>query len=278
MSRTLFGMDDKINDAVERLLDAHKFSQSLGFGKIYVAFSGGKDSVALYGVTKIAAERAGIDLLDFADFHYHVTGIDPPELVHFIKKEFPFVQRGLYERSMWQLIVDNAFPPTRLIRYCCVALKEHGGEGRFCATGVRRAESVQRSSRGEFEEIGRTKAEGKILFNDNDEDRRQLEHCLPKKKYVVNPIIDWTDFDVWEFIRTHNLPYCSLYDEGFTRLGCIGCPMATVKNRRDQFERWPKFRDSYIRAFERMLREREERTRNQLENWRRRYEMVVIWG
>lgn len=248
----------KIDRAVKRVIAAYNFSQSLGLGKLWVCFSGGKDSVCLYGVVKKAAEKMDIPLLDFAEFHYNVTGIDPPELVQFIKKEFPFVHRDLYKESMWQLIVRNGMPPSRWSRYCCAELKEKGGKGRFCATGIRWAESTQRKSRGAFEDYGKTKAERKILFNDNDEDRRQLEHCIPKRKYIVNPIIDFTDEDVWRFIRGENLPYCKLYDQGFKRLGCIGCPMAGGKQQQEQFARYPKFRDAYIRAFDRMLIKRKE--------------------
>ena len=251
-------LQPKVYKAVERVIDAYKFSQSLGLGKLWVCFSGGKDSVALYGIVKKAAEKVNIPLLDFAELHYNVTGIDPPELVQFIKTEFPFVHRDLHKESMWQLIVRNGMPPSRWHRYCCAELKEKGGEGRFCATGIRWAESTQRKSRGEFEDYGQTKAQKKILFNDNDEDRRQLEHCIPKHKYIVNPIIDFTDDDVWQFIRDENLPYCKLYDQGCKRLGCIGCPMAGGKVQQEQFARYPKFRDAYIRAFDRMLIKRKE--------------------
>jgi phosphoadenosine phosphosulfate reductase len=252
-------LQPKVYKAVERVIDAYKFSQSLGLGKLWVCFSGGKDSVCLYGVVKKAAEKVGIPLLDFAELHYNVTGIDPPELVQFIKTEFPFVQRDLHKESMWQLIVRNGMPPSRWHRYCCAELKEKGGDGRFCATGIRWAESPQRKSRGEFEDYGQTKAQKKILFNDNDDDRRQLEHCIPKQKYIVNPIIDFTDEDVWQFIRDENLPYCKLYDQGCKRLGCIGCPMAGGKVQQEQFAKYPKFRDAYIRAFDRMLVKRKER-------------------
>jgi phosphoadenosine phosphosulfate reductase len=265
----------KITKAVERVIDAYKFSQSLGLGKLWVCFSGGKDSVCLYGVVKKAAEKMGIPVLDFAELHYNVTGIDPPELVQFIKTEFPFVHRDLYKESMWQLIERKQMPPTRLVRYCCAELKEKGGEGRFCATGVRWAESTQRKSRGEFEDIGKTKAEGKILFNDNDDDRRQMEHCIPKRKYVVNPIIDFTDEDVWQFIREENLPYCKLYDQGFKRLGCIGCPMAGGKQQKKQFDRWPKFYQAYIRAFDRMIEERKKSGREVV--WQTGEEVMEWW-
>jgi phosphoadenosine phosphosulfate reductase len=238
---------------VERVIDAYKFSQSLGLGKLYVAFSGGKDSICLHKVVELAAEKDSIPFLEYAEVHYNVTGIDPPELVHFIKEQYPHVSRDLYKKSMWQLIVERRMPPTRLVRYCCTELKERGGEGRFTLTGVRKAESYARSQRGAFESIGKTRKEGKILFNDNDDDRRVMEHCLPKHQYVCNPIIDWSDDDVWEFIKRFNMPYCNLYDQGYKRLGCIGCPMAGGKRQREVLEKFPKFRDAYIRAFDRMI-------------------------
>lgn len=245
--------------SVERVISAYRFSQNLGMGKLYVAFSGGKDSVALYGICKLAARRLGMDVLDICDFHYNITNVDPPELVMFIKREFPFVVRDLPKKTMWQLIIQKKIAPTRIVRYCCSELKERGGKGHFCVTGVRWAESTRRrATRGIFEDVGHTKAEGRILFEDNDEDRRELEHCIPKQKYICNPIVDWSEETVWRFIRDQGLPYCSLYDEGFHRLGCIGCPMASKKEKLRSFERWPKYRDQYIRTFDKMIAARKE--------------------
>lgn len=95
------------------------------------------------------------------------------------------------------------------------------------------------------------------LNNDNDTIRKMTEHCVPKGKVILNPIIDWTDEDVWEFIHTENLPYCCLYDEGHSRIGCIGCPMNT--GRDTDFERWPKYKEAYLRTFDRMLQSRRKR-------------------
>lgn len=97
-----------------------------------------------------------------------------------------------------------------------------------------------------------------MLVNDNEESRRMIETCYKRHKTLVNPIIDWTDDDVWEFINGNAIEYCSLYDEGFTRIGCIGCPMARKKGREREFARWPKYKELYLRAFEKMLKIRFE--------------------
>ncbi len=71
---------------------------------------------------------------------------------------------------------------------------------------------------------------------------------------MVNPLVDWTDEEVWEYIHQQNLPYCELYDQGYTRIGCIGCPLAGAEKMKRDFERYPKYRDNYIRAFDRMIK------------------------
>jgi phosphoadenosine phosphosulfate reductase len=142
-------------------------------------------------------------------------------------------------------------PPTRVIRYCCKDLKEGGGKDRLAITGVRWAESSRRrNSHAMFETMGKNK----ILFNDNDNNSKMLEICAAKSKRVLNPIVEWEESDVWSYIKQRGLKYCSLYDEGFRRLGCIGCPMARRGGRLKEFARWPKFYDAYLRAFDRMLK------------------------
>lgn len=245
----LFPMNDLIEKSIERVKDAYRFSVNLGLGKLYVCFSGGKDSVA---ILRLCQKTFGDSFLNCCEFHYNVTGIDHPELFYFIREKFPFVIFDYPKTNIWNLILKNKMPPTRLMRYCCQELKERGGNGRFCVTGVRWQESTRRKlNRGALEK------DGVILNADNDEDRRELEHCIPKQKYICNPIIDWTEEEVWRFIIKENLPYCSLYDKGFHRLGCIGCPMDS--ERRKVLENYPKFKRQYIRTFEKMIKLRKEK-------------------
>ena len=69
--------------------------------------------------------------------------------------------------------------------------------------------------------------------------------------FFICPIAYWTDADVWAFHRLRSLPYCELYDEGFKRLGCIGCPLAGPNMQSIEFARWPKYEQAWRLSFER---------------------------
>ena len=75
----------------------------------------------------------------------------------------------------------------------------------------------------------------------------------------MNPIVDWTDEDVYGFLEDAKCPMNPLYAEGRCRVGCIGCPLAGKKQREAEFVRWPKYKQLYLNAFERMLEERKRR-------------------
>ena len=264
-----------VEASVERVKMAWVLNNHLEGKKMLLAFSGGKDSICLFFVCKQASEELGIPMEDMFEVQYNITTVDPPELVQFVrqmKKDYPFIQMIHPKKTMWQLIVEKHLPPHRKSRYCCAELKEsHSVKGGYTLTGVRRAESVKRSGRFAFEKKGKTVADAVgadevFLSNDNTEDRQASEFCQRKATHICNPIIDWSDEDVWHFIKGKNLPYCKLYDEGFKRLGCIGCPLASDKDRARDFERWPGFKKCYTKAFEKMLdwykapeREREKR-------------------
>ena len=128
-------------------------------------------------------------------------------------------------------------------------------EGGYTLTGVRHAESAKRSNRTPFEVLGRSRKET-ILLNDNDVERRWDEFCMQKNAHTCNPIIDWSDDDVWKYIKDNNLPYCKLYDEGFDRLGCIGCPMKSSEYRKADFLRWEGFKKKYLEACEKVVAKR----------------------
>lgn len=276
----------KLEVAIQRL---RSFEPPEGY---FVAFSGGKDSQCVYHLCKIA----GIKF----EAHYNVTSVDPPELIKFIKSNYPDVIFDVPHDadgkriSMWSLIEQKLMPPTRLARYCCQALKEQAGEGRIVVTGVRWAESARRTrSHGAVTMIGKPKntqknalelnvnikktKSGGIVFNlDNAAEKRLVESCYRTRKTLVNPIVDWDEADVWQFLNEiAKVSHCCLYDEGFLRLGCIGCPMQGREKMKKGFARWPKYKALYLKAFERMLAAR--RTKGLKTEWKNAEEVFAWW-
>ncbi len=255
---------DKEQIAIERLRAASEMSLSKYQAPLVLTISGGKDS----SVCTAPAERAGVP---FEIMHNHTTA-DAPETVYFVREEFKRLEgKGIkctlnlptYKgkpTSMWALIPQKLMPPTRIVRYCCSILKETGGKGRFIITGVRWAESKKReTTRGIYETNSKDKAKRIILANDNDDRRQLFETCTIKAKRVVNPIIDWTDAEVWEYISAEKIQINPLYGCGFSRVGCVGCPMAGTAGRFFEFVRYPKYKAAYIAAFDRMIEERRRR-------------------
>lgn len=259
---------DKEKKAIERIKLGSEMSEQYYEKPIVCVYSGGKDSDVMLELFK----RSGVN---FEVHHSHTTA-DAPQTVYYIRKvfaelenqgikctiELPFY-KGV-RTSMWSLIPQKLMPPTRLVRYCCSVLKETGCRNRMIATGIRWDESTSRKSRSAYETIGHKKidkisvSDEKMLLSDNNEKRMLFEKCEMKAKTVVNPIIDWKNREVWEFYRNECKNHNPLYDMGFTRVGCIGCPMVD-KQRWHEFNMFPKYKKMYVAAFDRMIVERNRR-------------------
>jgi adenylylsulfate reductase, thioredoxin dependent len=245
---------DKEQLAIKRLLEASEMSLQFYNQPLVITYSGGKDSDVLLEF----ARRSGI-IFEVQNSH---TTADAPETVYHIREVFKELElQGVKctinypKMSMWQLIPHKKFPPTRLARYCCDYLKEGDCKNRMIATGVRWAESTKRKSRGIFEDINRNRDKVIKLMNDNDDKRLLFERCTLQAKTIVNPIIDFTDNEIWDFYYNECKFHNPFYGNGLTRCGCIGCPMAG-KKRYTEFRLYPKYKQMYIRAFERMIEDR----------------------
>ena len=235
IDHTLFGTVDKVRQAID-LLREHEPPEGY-----YLCFSGGKDSVVIYELAK----RAGVNF----DAHHNVTTVEPPQLMRFIRDNYPDVINESPSLTMYKLIVKNKMPPTRLMRYCCAQLKERGGKGRVKVTGIRAEESPRRAKRPQI-----------------DPDR----HGNGKFVHVIK---NWSTADVWQFIRENNLPYCSLYDEGFSRIGCVLCPFENHEKALLDMQMFPAIADYYRRA----CRKSFEVNRDKIRNWKSGDEMFDWW-
>lgn len=228
VEQTLFGERDKVKIAIERL---RFYEPEEGY---YLAYSGGKDSDTILTLAKMAGVKF--------DAHHNLTTIDPPELVYHVRWHLE-VQIDRPEKPFLRRMLDKGFPPLRQQRWCCAEYKERGGVGRLVLTGVRAEESWKRRQ------------------------RKMVEHCLddPSKRYL-HVIFDWTEEDVWEFLRKNQIPYCSLYDEGWKRIGCLFCPMAG-KHKLVEATRYPRYVSLFIKAFDRLFVERKASDKLDFQNW-----------
>ena len=235
----------------------------------YLAFSGGKDSQALYHMTQLAGVRF--------QGHMNLTSVDPPEVIRFVKKNYPEVELIKPGKSIFQHAIEKQILPTMRVRWCCAEYKETAGAGKVTLIGIRKAESTRRAKRNEVEinnrkfsgdldglEEYRQEQKAKRLkrksktdgVNITNADEEQTLGCIHgKESLLISPIIYWTEQDVWEFLNdVVRVPHCSLYDEGWHRIGCIGCPMSSHKQKILENERYPHVKRGWIKAIKAIRR------------------------
>lgn len=209
-------LEAKVEKAIATLQQYEKHALDFSNEGYFLAFSGGKDSCVLKHLANLASVRYAA--------YYNVTTIDPPELVRFIRSQHPDVRWNRPKVALLTLAAKNGLP-LRRSRWCCRQYKELHGQGRVKLLGIRASESPQRAKRWSVFTRWKSKA-----------------GC-----FCLNPILYWTDENIWQFIKSEHIAVCSLYSEGFHRLGCVGCPMAGA-GRRKQFEKWPGYKREFQRA------------------------------
>lgn len=261
----------KIKHSVELLRKAEKlalkYDSEDGF---YLAFSCGKDSQAMFHVAKMAGVKFKA--------HMNFTSVDPPQVIIFKRRQYPSVVEHAPRASIFDLAVEKGILPSMRIRWCCAELKESAGAGKVTLIGIRRDESSRRAKRHEVEvsnkkfsgnlaqftqwqqeEISKKeeklmrkmKRDGKKVNEDQFSlDKDNEVRCINgKDSILVSPIFDWSESDVWYFLNNIlGVPHCELYDQGYTRIGCILCPMSQYKQKLRELRDFPHVKRGWIRA------------------------------
>lgn len=239
---TFTPITDRITTAISLIRrgerTALRYQPAIGYT---VAFSGGKDSQVVYHLAKMAGVR-------FQAVH-HITSIDAPHTLKFIRQQYPDVILQRPPRTFQQLCLDFRALPSRWMRFCCTYLKERGGENAFTITGVRHGESFKRENREQVEILTRRRHPKFTggTYDDFEHHQTVESQCIRgKDKLILNPILDWSEAEVWQFLAMIHAPINPLY-EYCSRVGCVFCPLASVAARRRHVQLFPRYVDMFIR-------------------------------
>lgn len=279
LSRASMPMRNQIEKSIEVVRKAEKLALMYSEDGFWVGFSGGKDSQALLAIVQLAGVKY--------QAYFSPTSIDPPEVIRFIRQQYPEVTFTKLTKSVYSRALERQTLPTKQMRWCCKDFKERGGEGRVTLVGVRKAESVNRSKRnvievshhkfsGDFSDFKQWSDEQRAAkmtqFDQFSEHKEQMVTCVGgKDKIIISPILEWSDTDVWTFLNNVlQIPHCELYDKGRTRIGCIMCPMSTHKQIVKDMIDFPQVYEKWVKTVMKLRSKEFSMTRkNQQQLYRR---------
>jgi phosphoadenosine phosphosulfate reductase len=177
--------------------------QGADLERIYVAWTGGKDSTVVLYLWR-----------QYLRQHFQET-ILPQVIIVDTGLKFAEIQEFQRQiRQEWGIRCNIARPEIDLQTYpiaqdpiqCCSDLKIHPLKekmrqlgAQYLLTGVRADEHPSRQDR---------------LWKEPRHDPDYIQ---------INPIMHWTEMDVWSFHMEQGISYCSLYDQGYRSLGCRPC-------------------------------------------------------
>ena len=266
--------EKKVEVAYERYRWAAKEAERLFDMPLVVRYSGGKDSDVILQLAKESGVAFRVT--------HNLTTADPPDNVYYIRRVFDALREegidcriNVPRRSLWKIMRETLVIPSRIMRVCCSELKERRmPDAPYIVTGVRWAESAGRRAKSGIAMVHtasappptsprytgseQAAAAAGLLTTDDASTRRLFEQCQMRGVRVLNPIIDWSDDDVWDYLHSRHIEGNPLYKEGWTRIGCVGCPLAGRRARELAFARYPKLYKAWRDAIAYVIERRKE--------------------
>ena len=229
----------KVEKSKKILKLASEMSQHYYNEPIVICYSGGKDSDVILRLAMETLKPEEFEVL------HSITTVDSPVTNKYVNDVFKELKdKGIkcsksipkgadgQPTNMWKLIREKQMPPTRLVRYCCQVLKETHTPNRVAVLGVRSDESTKRQGRDIFGVRGGSYSEATFFSLEHTDEvhREALERedepngsvwdCTlikvmrDKNDTVVNPIYEWSDSDVWDYLKRGggSITLCTIWD------------------------------------------------------------------
>lgn len=237
LQQNLFS-DEIEAQAIDRIVRFSKIANSLGLD-ICLGFSGGKDSQVVYHLMK----RSGVPFKA-----YYNVAFESNTTKKFIRENYPdVIWRKDHKFGFVENIIKNhaGLLPTVKTAYCCADYKHNPKYADKCSVvGVRKAESKARETRTAISiKNKKTLKKNKELIT-----KYFVENCQntgTKSIIQLLPIVDWTDKDVWNYIKKYQLPINPEYLHS-KRVGCMVCCKANFTSNYYYLMKYPKLVDAFI--------------------------------
>lgn len=107
-------------------------------------------------------------------------------------------------------------------------------ELRKACCGIRKVEPLKRALAGKTAWITGMRRQQAVTRTDMPVEEYDADHGLTK----FNPLADWTEKEVWEYIRSNGVPYNALHDKHYPSIGCAPCTRAIAMGEDIRAGRW----------------------------------------
>ena len=233
-------LEEKVQKTKERIIEWYTCFD----GKVYISFSGGKDSTVLLDIArKLYPDIEGV----FAD-----TGLEFPEIRDFVKTfdnvawirpKIPFNQ--VIKKYGWPIISKEQ---SQFISQYRNAKSEKTKDTRWNGNKWGRGKISEKwkylldapfkisdqccdvMKKKPFKLFEKTTGKKAIIGTMANESQLRLQkynrdgcNAFDAKRQISAPLSFWLEKDIWEYINKNNVKYCSIYDKGAERTGCSFC-------------------------------------------------------
>ena len=194
-------------------------------------------ALAQFGDQIALASSFGAEDMVLIDLLYHIqpharvftldTGRLPPETYDLIAKV-----RVKYPQLRLQIMFPQAEAVQEMVNSRGINLFYENVENRKLCCQVRKLEPLSRAIAGLEAWITGIRREQTT----SRQDMQVLEQ--DRNIYKLNPLIDWTESQVWDYIRDHQVPYNQLHDQNYPSIGCAPCTRAIAPGEDPRAGRW----------------------------------------